>query len=138
MSDIVFYEKPGCATNARQRQMLVSAGHRVTVRNVLTEPWTDARLLGFFGELPVPNWFNPTAPAVKSGLVDPAGMEAAPALAAMVADPLLIRRPLLEIDGAKCAGFDIARLGLPPEAAKGRDPQACSHPGKQKCEERVE
>ncbi len=128
MATIIFYEKPGCQTNARQKQVLAAAGHIVDARNLLAEPWTEARLRGFFGDAPVSAWFNPAAPAVKSGLVDPHRLDAAAALAGMLADPLLIKRPLLEIGGNQCAGFNAAdlasRLGLHLDAT----PQGCSHP----------
>jgi hypothetical protein len=120
---ITFYEKPGCLTNGKQRRMLEAAGHTLIVRNLLTEPWDAAGLLAFFGDTPVVSWFNPAAPAIKTGLVDPAGMTADTALAAMLRDPLLIRRPLLDIEGARSAGFDAGRLGV---AARGQDVEACS------------
>lgn len=106
MTEVVFYEKPGCLTNLKQRQLLVGLGHRLAVRNLLAEPWTADRLRGFFGERPVPDWLNPTAPAVRDGLVDPTRLDADAALAAMLSDPLLIRRPLLETPHGRCAGFD--------------------------------
>ena len=53
MAELTFYEKPGCQGNARQKALLRSAGHQLTVRNLLTEPWTAERLQGFFGDLPV-------------------------------------------------------------------------------------
>ncbi|MFG1461858.1 arsenate reductase family protein [Xanthobacter sp. DSM 24535] len=106
MTAIVFFQKPGCGTNARQILMLERAGYRVEARNLLTEPWTGERLLGFFGETPVPSWFNPAAPRIKSGEILPQMLDPASALALMLADPLLIRRPLVEQGTARCAGFD--------------------------------
>lgn len=105
MAEIVFYQKPGCKTNARQKQMLEAAGHAVTARSLLTEPWTAERLRDFFGTTPVTSWFNPAAPRIKSGEIDPATIDAATALARMLDDPLLIRRPLVEANGQRCAGF---------------------------------
>ena len=72
MSAVVFYEKPGCLTNARQKALLRSGGCELTVRNLLTEPWTEARLHAFLEALPVREWFNPGAPKIKSGEIDPA------------------------------------------------------------------
>jgi len=106
MTDVVFYEKPGCANNARQKQLLEAAGHRLSVRNLLSEPWTADRLLAFFGQRPVAEWFNRAAPSVKSGAVNPASLDAASAIALMLAEPILIRRPLMEADGARSVGFD--------------------------------
>jgi nitrogenase-associated protein len=106
MPAIIFYEKPRCATNARQRKLLESAGHQVLARNMLTEPWTAERLREFFAGLPVVDWFNRASPRIKSGEIDPGQLSADSALALMLADPLLIRRPLIQIAGKCAAGFD--------------------------------
>ncbi|BAM88314.1 arsenate reductase [Bradyrhizobium oligotrophicum S58] len=106
MTTIVFYEKPGCGTNARQKLMLARAGHEVVARNLLTEPWTGERLRAFFAETPVWAWFNPASPRVKSGEIEPETIGAVAAIDLMLEDPLLIRRPLIEADGQCCAGFD--------------------------------
>src|SRR5271166_4297499 len=90
--------------------MLAAAGHTVIARNLLTEAWTAARLRSFFGAAPVRDWFNSRAPAVRSGAIDPAAIDSATALARMLADPLLIKRPLLEAEGQRCAGFDLEHL----------------------------
>ena len=107
---VIFYEKPRCATNARQRQLLEAAGHHVVARNLLSEPWTAERLGEFFARLPVDGWFNPAAPRIKSGAVDPASLTPDGALTLLLAEPLLIKRPLMEIGDARIAGFDVQRL----------------------------
>lgn len=106
MARIVFYEKPGCAGNLRQKQLLENAGYTVLVRNLLTEPWTAERLRGFFGARPVAEWFNRNAPKVKSGAVIPKALDAKTAMALLLAEPLLIRRPLIETGDKRTAGFD--------------------------------
>jgi len=110
MATVVFYEKPGCASNARQKVLLAAAGHTVLARNLLTEKWNAPRLRAFFGALPVADWFNPSAPRIKSGEVRPDALDEAAALDLMLADPLLIRRPLLDVDGDCRAGFDPAAI----------------------------
>jgi len=106
MSTVIFYEKPGCINNTKQKTLLAAAGHTVDARNLLTAPWTPDRLRQFFGDRPIAQWFNPTAPAIKSGQVHPDCVDAETALALMVQDPLLIRRPLMQV-GDRCeAGFD--------------------------------
>lgn len=133
MATVVFYEKPGCRTNARQRRLLEAAGHVLLVRNLLTEAWTAGELLSYFGDMPVTNWFNPAAPTVKSGSVDPERADSEAALALMLADPLLIRRPLLEMGGRRRAGFTpdvVAWLGLSPAGEDEPDPQSCAHAGR--------
>ena len=126
MAIVQFYQKPGCKTNARQIRALEAAGHNVIARNLLTEPWTADALHGFFGATPVASWFNPASPRIKSGEIDPNASDAVSALALMLADPLLIRRPLIEADGSRCAGFDrepvISLLG----GGNNADLQGCS------------
>jgi nitrogenase-associated protein len=107
VATVLFYQKLGCRTNARQKQMLETAGHTVITRNLVAEPWTADTLRSFFGVTPVASWFNPASPRLKSGEIDPAKLDAARALALMLDDPLLIRRPLLDVAGQKCAGFDL-------------------------------
>jgi nitrogenase-associated protein len=129
---IIFYEKPGCQTNARQKKILSDAGHNVVAKSILKEPWTKELLRSFFGGKPVADWFNPAAPAIKSGQVDPRKLDAGLALSMLVADPILIKRPLIEIDGQRAAGFDMPWLesclgvGLDPECVAAA--QGCSRP----------
>lgn len=106
MSEIVFYEKPGCIGNANQKRLLAGLGHRLVVQDLLSEPWTAERLRAFFGALPVAGWFNPTAPRIKSGTIDPGTLDEQQALTLMLAEPLLIRRPLIETDQGRCCGFE--------------------------------
>ncbi len=130
MARILFYEKTGCAGNLRQKRLLADAGHTVLARNLLTEPWTAERLRGFFGARPVAEWFNRNAPRVKSGEVVPEALDADSAMALLLAEPLLIHRPLLEADGEREAGFEPQRihawlgLGL---AAQAPVSEACTH-----------
>ncbi|MGB0747261.1 MAG: ArsC/Spx/MgsR family protein [Magnetospiraceae bacterium] len=105
MTRIDFYEKPGCINNTKQKALLRDLGYEVEVRDLLRWPWTVQSLQPFFGDRPVKEWFNASAPRVKSGEVDPASLDAATALALMVEDPLLIRRPLMETDLGKISGF---------------------------------
>lgn len=118
MVQLVFYEKPGCINNTRQKQLFVGAGHEVDARNLLTTAWTIETLRPFFQGLDVADWFNRSAPAVKSGEVVPAALDADAALALILQDPLLIRRPLMLIEDDYYAGFDAGRLnaliGLAP------------------------
>lgn len=111
MSVITFYEKPGCAGNARQRALLQAAGHTLIRRDLLSEPWTADALLEFLAPLPVRFWFNRAAPRIKSGELIPESLDAESALEALLAEPLLIRRPLMQReDGARMVGFDVAEV----------------------------
>lgn len=128
-ADIIFYEKPGCATNARQKKQLREAGFAVEARDLLATPWTPEALLGFFGDAPVADWFNKAAPAVKSGAIDPAALSRAQALDALCAEPILIRRPLIEIKAQKILGFDNALIAALLRQAGQASPtrEGCSH-----------
>lgn len=131
MTTIVFYEKPGCGGNARQRTLLEAAGHVLDRRNLLTAPWTRESLLAFLAPLPVPAWFNRAAPRVKSGEVVPEQLDADTALALLIDEPLLIRRPLMiREDGARCVGFDTAEVerfvGLTPSAPLSASLEGCA------------
>jgi nitrogenase-associated protein len=110
MAHVIFWEKPGCAGNARQKALLLASGHTLNVRNLLKEPWQAAELRTFFGARPVAEWFNRSSPKVKSGEVRPEELDETAALALMLADPLLIRRPLMEAAGRREAGFDPERM----------------------------
>ena len=71
MAVVTFYEKPGCKGNLRQKTLLAAAGHTVQAKSLKVEAWTADRLLAFLGKLPVSDWFNPSAPAIKSGEIVP-------------------------------------------------------------------
>jgi len=130
MSKLVFYEKPRCISNQRQKKYLRSLGIAFEVKNLLSEPWTVENLRSFFGEEPIHRWFNSSAPMVKSGEVDIRRIDAQHALKWMINEPLLIRRPLLELGAIKQSGFEpgpvLSALKItlePPE-----DLQSCSSP----------
>ena len=106
MAHVTFWGKPGCAGNARQIALLRASGHTLDVRDLRTEPWTDTRLRRFFGDMPVARWFNQGAPKVKRGEIRPETLDEASALALLQAEPLLIRRPLLECNERRMAGFE--------------------------------
>lgn len=106
MATVIFYEKPGCGNNTKQKVWLAASGHTVLAKNLLIEKWTEERLRAFFGALPVAQWFNQSAPRIKSGAVDPTVLDAQAALDMMLAEPLLIRRPLMEVDSVLRVGFD--------------------------------
>lgn len=110
MAVVRFWEKPGCGNNTRQKALLTASGHTVEAMSLLTEPWKAERLRSFFGTLPVADWFNRASPRVKSGEIVPEAMDETAAIDAMLADPLLIRRPLMEVEGRRRAGFDTERI----------------------------
>ena len=91
MAVVTFYEKPGCKGNLRQKTLLAAAGHTVQAKSLKVEAWTADRLLAFLGKLPVSDWFNPSAPAIKSGEIVPENLGFESALHLLLDNPLLDR-----------------------------------------------
>jgi nitrogenase-associated protein len=131
MATITFYEKPGCKGNLRQKALLAAAGHTVQAKNLKTEAWTADRLLAFLGQLPVADWFNRAAPAVKTGEIVPENLGFEDALHLLLANPLLIRRPLMEVGEERMVGFDTAAvdawIGLNNVELPDGNIEACVH-----------
>ena len=134
MTHIIFFEKPGCGGNARQRTALEAAGHTLERRNLLTAHWTRDSLLAFLAPLPVPDWFNRAAPRVKSGDIQPDVLGAEAALALLLKEPLLIRRPLMQRsdNATRHVGFETAAveawIGLGTKPASARTLEGCASP----------
>lgn len=115
---ITFWEKPGCMGNARQKALLATGGHEIDARSLPDHAWTAGELAPFLEGLPVPDWFNRGARRVKDGDVDPDALDADQAMAVLLADPILVRRPLLAIGDERHVGFDLewieSRIGPLP------------------------
>jgi len=129
MAQVIFWEKPGCSGNRRQKEILLASGHQLEVRDLLSEAWDEAQLALFFGARPVAEWFNPSNPRVKAGELVPAEIAPDEALAMMVAEPLLIVRPLMQVGEQRLAGFDVTEvhnwIGLALDSVGERDPKHC-------------
>lgn len=129
MATILFWEKPGCQGNARQKEILLASGHELEVRDLLTEPWSEESLAQFFGDRPVTEWFNPAHPKVKSGEVVPGAFGQKETLRLMVSEPLFIVRPLMQVGDERLAGFDVEQvhnwIGLALDSVGERDPRNC-------------
>jgi len=110
MAHVIFFEKSGCAGNARQKALLQDSGHHVLARDLRNKDWSNHALLEFLGGLPVGQWFHPSAPAIKSGEIVPADLDEPTALALLRDNPLLIRRPLLQVGHERRVGFDAAAI----------------------------
>ena len=107
MARVIFWEKPGCAGNARQKALLAASGHTLEVRNLLSEAWTVQELARFFEGLNIQECINHNAPAIKSGSLNPRGLARDDVLLLMTRQPLLIRRPLMQVGDERRVGFDL-------------------------------
>ncbi|WP_432698458.1 hypothetical protein ACQUQP_08985 [Marinobacterium sp. YM272] len=109
MAEVIFYEKPGCINNRKQKRLLQEAGHSLDARNLLSAQWSPDSLRPFLGT-EVSGWINKSHPDLKAGklaldLKDPEAV-----LAQLCADPLLIRRPLMVVSGQCLQGFDAGQI----------------------------
>lgn len=107
---VVFYEKPFCAANAKQKQILRQSGCTLIERNLLEHGLDKEMLRSFMGEKRVEEWFNPAAPAIKNGEIIPNTLDEGEAMALLLSNPILIRRPLMIIGTERVCGFDADKV----------------------------
>ncbi len=131
MATVTFYEKPGCQGNARQKALLAAAGHEVLAKNLKAEKWSKESLFAFLAPLPVADWFNRAAADVKSGEIVPETLSGDEALNLLLINPLLIRRPLMQVGEERRVGFDAAAvaawIGLGDAPLPADNVEACVH-----------
>ncbi|MBN2816526.1 MAG: arsenate reductase family protein [Campylobacterales bacterium] len=106
MNLIIFYEKPGCKTNAKQKQSFREAGCKVIERDLINHGLEREELHEFFKNMPITKWFNPSAPLIKNGKINLSTLDKESALDMLMENPILIRRPLMIIKGRKLCGFN--------------------------------
>lgn len=95
--DIVIYHNPECGTSRNVVRIVEAAGYTPTVIEYLKEGWTRAQLLGLFAAAdlrPRSALRETKSPAKEMGLMD-AGVSEDTLLAAMVAHPILVNRPIV-------------------------------------------
>jgi len=140
MTELVFYGKSGCSGNLQQQALLRGLGYRLDVRDLQGESWTAESLHPFLAARTVPEWFNLSAPRVRSGEIDIHALTGQEAMELLLAEPLLICRPLLQYGGLKQAGFaagpvlDALQVSPGPDNALQSCPvtasgTACGQPG---------
>jgi arsenate reductase (glutaredoxin) len=107
---IQFFEKPGCINGEKQKRILIEGGNVLNCVNILEHPWSREELSEFFVEKTPSLIMNYTAPAIKKGQIVPANLHYDEAVALMIEDPILIKRPLIRVDGLAIQGFMYERL----------------------------
>lgn len=109
---VKFYQKPGCINNTKQIRLLQDKGHELEIHSIFDIKWTKETLKPFFGNKPLDKWINYTAPRIKNGEIKVELLTEDTALAAMIEDGFLIKRPLIEANGCFCSGFDDELVNL--------------------------
>lgn len=107
---VIFYEKPGCAGNERQKTLLTRHGISFQTKSLLDTPWNADTLEQFFINLEKDEIINKFAPRIKKGEIDISALSKNKLIEMMVKEPILIKRPLLEIGKNKICGFDIEKI----------------------------
>lgn len=110
MKIVIFYKKPGCVTNAKQKTRLRNAGCMVIERNILKHQMDKEDMSTFFEGKPIEKWFNPNAPLIVNEEVDVSKLSRDEALELLVSNPIMIKRPLLIIKNKKMSGFDQEKI----------------------------
>lgn len=108
--NFIFYEKTGCSANAKQKELLKNHNISFTVKSLLDTKWTFEILSEFFIGLDVKDIFNPFAPQIKNEEINILNIKKDEAINLMIKEPILIKRPLLEINGVKLCGFNIEQI----------------------------
>jgi len=107
---VVIHHHPGCGASRNVLAIIRASGVEPVVIDYLTEGWTRAQLLGLFaaaGLTPRQALRETKSPAADLGLLEPDVPDEA-ILAAMVAHPVLVNRPIV------CSGKGV-RLCRPAE-----------------------
>ena len=108
--NFTFYEKTGCSGNAKQKELLKSHNISFSVKSLLDTSWTKETLSEFFKGLEVIDMFNPFAPQKGDKQIDINSYSKDEPITLMIKNPILIKRPLLDINGVKICGFDIEKI----------------------------
>ena len=96
--NFTFYEKTGCSGNAKQKELLKSHNISFSVKSLLDTKWTSESLNQFFEGLEVIDIFNPFAPQIRDKEIDISKLSFDEAINLMIQNPILIKRPLLDIN----------------------------------------
>ena len=108
--NFIFYEKTGCSGNAKQKELLKSHNISFSVKSLLDTSWSKETLSEFFKGLEIKDIFNPFAPQIRDKEIDISKLSKDEAINLMIKNPILIKRPLLDINGVKICGFDIEKI----------------------------
>ena len=108
--NVIFYEKTGCAGNERQKTLLQKNGISFQTKSLLDTKWDKESLKEFFLELEKEDIINKFAPKIKNNELDISKLSKDELVEIMCKEPILIKRPLIEIGDKKICGFDIEKI----------------------------
>ncbi|MBF0196832.1 MAG: hypothetical protein HQL32_03945 [Planctomycetes bacterium] len=103
---VSIYVKPGCKGNARFKEALKTAGYNVQTTSIIDKKWEEPALKNFFGDQAIHDCVNERAPALTKGEIKVDQLSEEELLQAMIADPILIKRPLVFFRGRYACGMN--------------------------------
>jgi len=107
---IIFYEKPGCVGNDKQKKLLLANGIHFETKSILDTKWDKNTLSLFFKDLKNKDIINQFAPQIKTKELDISQISKEELINLMCKNPILIKRPLLEIGDDKICGFNLKKI----------------------------
>jgi arsenate reductase (glutaredoxin) len=106
---VTIYHNPRCNTSRRTLALLRDKGVEPTIIEYLKTPYTAAQLKQLLGQLRMPAKRLVRKKEAAAAGIDPEALSEDALIEAMVANPIVVERPIV-VSGGKAA------LGRPPEA----------------------
>ena len=106
---VTMYHNPRCNTSRRTLALLRDKGFEPEIVEYLKTPYTAAQLKHLLGQLKMPASALVRKKEAAAAGIDPQNLPEDELIATMVANPILVERPIV-VSGQKAA------LGRPPEA----------------------
>jgi arsenate reductase len=106
---VTIYHNPRCNTSRRTLALLRDKGVEPEIVEYLKTPYTAAQLKHLLGQLKIPPSALVRKKEAAAAGIDPRSLPEDELIATMVANPILVERPIV-VSGGKAA------LGRPPEA----------------------
>lgn len=120
---LTFYHKPGCINNEKQKGILRKQGFSLDERNLLEFGWDRETLTKVFKGYLVSEWFNASAPKIKDGSIRPGELTYDEAIDLILANPIYMKRPIIEIDNRYIVGFAASELEMMTGVLLGQLPR---------------
>ncbi len=110
MAEMIFFTKTGCTSSEQQKTALNNAGNHLECYDILSRTWTRESLLPFVRGREVLQIMDCSAPAIRTGEIDPLLLSWEDAVNLMIAMPVLIKGPLVQVDNLHIQGAADTRL----------------------------
>lgn len=110
MTGRFLYVKSGCSTCNRARDLLRAWGVAFTERDLFRHPLEEHELRELAEVASLRALFSDRSPSVKARGLVPDSLDPAAMMAEMLAEPRLIRRPLLRLGSRLVIGCDPAAM----------------------------